>query len=265
MDGLLRGIRAEGTAPTGAARAAATPAILYAPTWNPYLASVDMLGGRWLRELFDAHPDVRVLLKPHPHIPVRAPEWMARLEDWARADTRVRLVDPGADFYALMEQADVLLTDVSSIMFYYLALDRPLVLLNNPRRADDPYFEPEGPEWAWRDMGDEVDQEEDLAAGLLEALRHPERRAEARARYRERVFGSLTDGRAAARIAERVRALVLPAEHEREWVDALWHAFEANRRLREVESSVSYRLARRLNGAPRLKRMVGGVVRRVLR
>jgi hypothetical protein len=260
MDGVLRRIAAGIAAPASAT----APTVLYAPTWNPYLSSVSMLGDRWLRDLFDARPDVRVLLKPHPHIPLRSPEWMARLEAWARADARVSLVEPDADFYALMERADVLLSDVSSIVFYYLALDRPLVLLNNPLRAQDPYFEPEGPEWVWRDMGLEVDREEDLAGALLESLRHPGRRADARARYRERVFGSLTDGRAAARIADRVRALVLPAEHEREWVDALWHAFEQNRHLRELEGSVSYRLARRLDAAPRIKKMVGGVMRRVL-
>lgn len=260
MDATLRRITAgETDRPAGG-----PPTVLYAPTYNRLLSSVDMLDDRWLDETWARCPELRVVIKPHPHIPWKSPHWMARFEEWTRADVRVRFADPGADFYTLMCDADVLLTDASSVMFYYLALDRPLVLLTNPRRAEDVGFNASGPEWAWRDMGTEVRRWEDLPAAIEESVRHPERRAATRAHYRERVFGPLTDGRAAERIAARVRSLLRPAEVEREWVEALWNTFERLRPLRGVEASISFRFARCLDRVPRLKQTVGRMVRRVL-
>lgn len=260
MDGTLRRIAAgEAGRPAGE-----RPTLLYAPTFSPLLSSVEMLDDRWLDETWARCPQLRIVIKPHPHIPLKAPRWMARFEAWARADTRVRIADSGADFYTLMCDADVLLADVSSVIFYFLALDRPVVLLTNPRRAEDIGFNPSGPEWAWRDLGTEVGRWEDLPDAIEGSVRHPERGATLRARYRERVFGPLTDGRAAERIAARVRSLVRPSEIEREWIEALWDTFERLRLLRDVEASLSYQIARRLDRVPRLKRTVSHMVRMVL-
>lgn len=60
---------------------------------------------------------------------------------WALADgnPNVYLVDDAS--------ADVLVSDASSIIFQYLAVDRPLVLISNPSRFASPHYDQRGVEW----------------------------------------------------------------------------------------------------------------------
>lgn len=183
--------------------------LLYAPTHNPLLSSTRGLGHHWAPGLRRDFPRLRVLLKPHPHTHERDPLVIARYRAWAEADPGIELVEGAdADIYPLLADADILLTDASSVMFYFLALDRPLILYSNPRRQEDSLrFDPDGFEWRWRDMGLGIESAAALPAAVAASLAAPQAQASARARYRERLFGDLFDGRAAARVAEHVLAL----------------------------------------------------------
>jgi hypothetical protein len=123
-----------------------------------------------------------------------------------------------------MSMADVLISDASSVPFYYLAFDRPIILINNPKRFDEPrFFDPDGPEWVWRDMATQIDDAAALPGALHRCIEHPEELAERRSFYRERIFGEFTDGRAAIRIARKLRALAAPSAHDRSWVEIVWN------------------------------------------
>lgn len=192
------------------ARPAGTgPTLLYAPTHNPQLSSIRALGRQWAPALRHEFPHLRVLLKPHPHTYERDPLVIARYRAWAEADPGIELVEGAdADIYPLLAAADILLTDASSVMFYFLALDRPLILYSNPRRHEDALrFDPDGYEWRWRDMGIEIEDAAQLPAAVAASLAEPQAQAAARARYRERLYGGLFDGRAAERVAAHVLAL----------------------------------------------------------
>jgi CDP-glycerol glycerophosphotransferase (TagB/SpsB family) len=192
-----------------APRASHERCVLYAPTHNALLSSLKRLGRDWGPRLREALPDVRLLIKPHPLSHEREPAWMERFARWSREDAGIEFVaDPIADVYALLPRADVLLTDASSVMFYFLALDRPVVLYTSPLRADDPLrFDRDGAEWAWRDLGIEFESPDARIPSLRRALDEPAARAASRARYRERVLGDTFDGRAAARVADKLLAL----------------------------------------------------------
>src|SRR5690606_18787072 len=110
----------------------------------------------------------------------------------------------GEDVMPWLKAADVLVTDASSVQLEFLALDRPLVLLDNPERAASIHFDPKGLEWVWRDMGDAIENVEVLPAALSNALDYPRERAPQRAIYRERLFGQLVDGRSGSRLAEHI-------------------------------------------------------------
>lgn len=195
-------------------RARAMPAreqktLLYAPTFNPNLSSVRPLGKSWASDLRRRHRDLRIIIKPHPHTAQEQPLWLSRWQTWAEADPLIELItDPDRDVYELMPEADVLLTDASSVMFYFLALDRPIILVDNPLRFDDPNrFAPDGEEWQWRDIGERIESAEALPAAIDAAFAAPDRHAEVRQHRAGRIFGNLFDGRAAERVAERVLAL----------------------------------------------------------
>jgi hypothetical protein len=189
--------------------ASGTRCVLFAPTYNPTLSAAALVGPEVRRRICAARNDMVLVIKPHPTSFERSPDW---IDGWRRAaagESQVHLVDdPAADVAPWLRLADVLVSDVSSVAFQYLALDRPIVLVTNPAANEDPaHYDPEGIEWTWRDMAEEVREVEHLADAVARALDGPDRFAEQRAGYRERLFGTLTDGRSAERIVERIDAL----------------------------------------------------------
>ncbi len=190
-------------------RADGPPTLLYAPTHNPSLTSLNRLGRHWGPNLRAAMPELRILIKLHPHSPSKQPLWCERLRGWAAADPGIEVIDDvDSDIYPLLAQADVLLTDASSVMFYWLALDRPLILVDSPHRFGDAQrYAPEGYEWQWRDMGERIEDGGALMAAVHRALASPQTHAAARSVYRQRLFGDRFDGHAAHRVARHVLEL----------------------------------------------------------
>ena len=82
--------------------------------------------------------------------------------------------DANDDVIPYLRAADALITDASSVQLYYLALDRPMILINNPDRFACEYFDPRGFEWTWRDMGKQIDNVEELPATVSAVLADPQ-------------------------------------------------------------------------------------------
>ena len=186
--------------------------VLYAPTWHHGLSSLPMLAERAVELLHGARPRTFVVIKPHPLVqegqdPVLAP-WMQTLREICRNRPDTLLIeDRGEDVMPWLNAADVLVTDASSVQLEYLALNRPLVLIDNPERLASLHFDSKGLEWAWRDMGDAISDVEQLPATIARALDHPGQRAPERAVYREKLFGKQVDGRSGIRLAEKIDQL----------------------------------------------------------
>ncbi|MBA7569687.1 hypothetical protein ES708_11428 [subsurface metagenome] len=234
MDGVLnpdlnkKGIKL----PDDFSRGKAT--LLYAPTWNKLITSVEMLGDKWLDRVRQAVPELNIIIKPHPHIPKVFPKIMSAWRKAASDNERILLVDGDADIYPYFPLTDILLSDAASPIFYFLALDRPIILVNNPLRFKaGGSFDPEGPEWLWRDVGIEINHADELESALVRSLRKPEEKAERRAYYRDKIFGDLLDGRAAERIADRVRSLINP-KPEDEWVSRSWNSVASRQPVSRV-------------------------------
>lgn len=207
--------------------------LLYAPTWNSYLNSVEVLGDQWLDTLGRSMPRINVIIKPHPHIPTLFPRWMAMWKAAARRNKQTVLIeDSNANIYEYLDSADILLSDASSVIFYFLALNRPIILVNNPHRFKDRgFFAPIGHEWTWRDMGIQIERGNELPDALQRCLRSPAEFSKQRTLYRTRIFGNLLDGRAAERIADQIRALCKPSARDSTWVSLSWNAASAFGRL----------------------------------
>ena len=186
--------------------------VLYAPTWHHGLSSLPMLGERAVELLHGGRSDTFVVIKPHPLVqegqdPNLAP-WMETLRLACRGRPNTHLIESrGEDVMPWLKAADVLVTDASSVQLEYLALDRPLVLIDNPERLTSLHFDSKGLEWVWRDMGESIAEANALPAALANALDHPKQRAPQRAVYREKLFGTLADGHSGGRLAERIDRL----------------------------------------------------------
>jgi CDP-glycerol glycerophosphotransferase (TagB/SpsB family) len=186
--------------------------VLYAPTWHQGLSSLPMLNSRVAELLHAGRGDTFLVIKPHPLVqegqdPLLAP-WMQTLRDACRDRPDTLLIENrGEDVMPWLNAADVLVTDASSVQLEYLALDRPLVLIDNPERVNSIHYDAKGLEWIWRDMGEAVSEVNALPAAIATALDNPRHRAKERAVYRDRLFGSLVDGRSGTRLAENIDRL----------------------------------------------------------
>jgi glycosyltransferase involved in cell wall biosynthesis/Flp pilus assembly protein TadD len=183
--------------------------VMFAPTFNPHLSAAPMLGAKAAALIRGDRDDLSIVIKPHPITCDHQPQWMEWWRTLAAADPHVHLVaDPTADVVPYLQAADVLISDCSSVVFQYLALDRPIVLVTNPARVHDPRgYNADALEWRWRDLGEEVEDVTHLAAAVARALADPGTRADRRAEYRRLLFGTLTDGRAVERLLAKLMEL----------------------------------------------------------
>lgn len=186
--------------------------ILYAPTWHHGLSSLPMLSDQVLQLLRPPRDDTLLVIKPHPLVqegadPVVAP-WMERLRRLCHGHSNIHLIeDRSTDVMPWLNAADLLITDASSVQLEFLALNRPIILINNPERFQSPHFDPQGYEWSWRDMGEAVDSVDQLPAAIARALDKPKIGESVRLRYRDRLFGPTADGRAGERLVGKIGML----------------------------------------------------------
>lgn len=224
MDEVFRSLQSPDDSPAKKLFPDKGPVLLYAPTWNSTFNSAEVLGKGWGEMLRKTHPDLNILIKPHPHALEENGEWMTVWRNMASRDPKIHLIeDTHSDIYQYFAGSDILMSDASSPMFFFLALDRPIILVNNPRRfTDRTWFDSSAPEWQWRDMGIEIESAAELPGAVTRCLLHPQENAEKRALYRERLFGNLFDGKASERIAQLVRTLLRPDAGNAPWVENAW-------------------------------------------
>jgi hypothetical protein len=188
--------------------------VLYAPTYNPGLSSVPVLGDRLAELIIGQRDDICVITRPHPNIIERNPQWLAWFRGASARNSNFHLIeDMGLPMAALMLAADAIVSDSSNCAFQFLALDRPIVLIDAlDREQAGESFEAGSIEWAWRDVGEGVKDVSDLASAVGRSLNDPTLGADRRAFYRAKLFGDLTDGRAAERVAMNIENLELKRE-----------------------------------------------------
>jgi CDP-glycerol glycerophosphotransferase len=170
--------------------------VLYAPTFRE--TARDSQGRRRLDGPFDPASlraalggDAVVLFRPHPTVYDPAP---------ATADGFVRDVTDYPDAIDLLAAADVLVTDYSSLLFDYAGTGRPMVFfaydLDVQRGGFTFDYEARVPGPVLRDTGALADALRDVDAVAAEY-------ADRRRAFAEE-FCALDDGRAAARVVDRV-------------------------------------------------------------
>ena len=184
--------------------------VLFAPTFHPALSAAPMLGERAVEELRGDRDDIVVVIKPHPVTCAYQPHWLAWWRHAAHDRPNVHLVDSAAaDIVPLLAAADVLVTDCSNVMFQFLAMDRPIVLVENPDRFSATNgFDPDALEWTCRGIGERVDDTAALALAVARALDGDDPAQSVRAECRRRLFGDSADGHALDRLVGRIESIL---------------------------------------------------------
>ena len=121
--------------------------VLYAPTREGFYSewdysSVVTQGAVILRALL-ALPDVRVLFKPHPGTGTDNPDYLVELEALTamvqRAGAPHEVVTGGEGLYAAFNRADLLVSDVSSVITDFLASGKPYVVTHSGSKRPEEF------------------------------------------------------------------------------------------------------------------------------
>lgn len=176
--------------------------ILYAPTYrdgmgNAKLFPFDDMSVTRLAEFLE-HNDCTLIIRRHLFE-------KGAVQDKESVPNRILIDDRESIYGSLQEElldADILITDYSSIYLDYLALDRPVVFIPYDQKE---YETKRGLMFDYDSVtpGPKVDSLQSLLDVLAEYLRDPKRDSEVRRAVRD-MFHEKQDGKAAERLAERI-------------------------------------------------------------
>ncbi|WP_045211691.1 CDP-glycerol glycerophosphotransferase family protein [Desulfonatronovibrio magnus] len=175
--------------------------ILYAPTYNQELTSLDYLLENMDQVLMT--DQTMLLIKLHSRC---KPGHRLAAQKLVHKDPRIVFIS-GQNITEFLALADVMVSDVSSAMMEFAALDKPLVLFNNPAWKDYEHFNPKDIDFAWRDIGLQITRSDQLKDAVQECLQYPEKLSGIRTRYTDQLFANKYNGDASDNIARLVSGL----------------------------------------------------------
>jgi hypothetical protein len=118
------------------------PTVLYAPTWEGFLeqsnySSLASMGVAMVSAMLAMPNPPRIVFKPHPSSGHRRPDMREAQEEIARllgeAGSDHQVYETGTvSLYAAFNSADVMITDISSVLTDFLASHKPYIV-TNPR------------------------------------------------------------------------------------------------------------------------------------
>lgn len=166
--------------------------VLYAPTFNEDLSSVYLFADRFAEF---ARADRVLFVKLHGST---RSDTIAAYRAIARNTPGVIFVeDP--NIAPCLGGADVLISDVSSVMMEFMALDKPVILFDHPQMTRYHGYKPDDIEHAWRDLATRVASFEEMACAVDDVLANGDERGPKRREYAARLFAD-REGGAAARV-----------------------------------------------------------------
>ncbi len=179
--------------------------ITLAPTFNLELSAVPLLADR-VRDLVADRPKRHLLIKLHGMAPA---VWVEMYRLISAVEERIHFVE-AVDLTPALIAADVVISDVSSAFMEAIALDKPVVLVDNPLQTSFAHYDPNDIEYAWRDVGLRVSTVEETIAAVERSFANPGEKADLRAAYGPRLVGPI-DGKAAERASLQIlKAVDLP-------------------------------------------------------
>jgi len=157
------------------------PIILFAPTFNRDLSAMFGLGEQ-IQVL--AKEGATLLIKLHGTALNHFVNLYGKL---ARENPDIIFIQDG-NLAPYLSISDVLVSDVSSAMFEFMALDKPVVLYNSPNWQKYHGFDPQNIEYQWRDFAFQGSSMEEISRGVDEALENPGKYADKRTEYSAKLF-----------------------------------------------------------------------------
>jgi choline kinase len=174
--------------------------ILFAPTFNEELSAIPCVGER-IGELCDER--TILLIKLHTMTDV---SWVSRYRELAARNRNIRFIDD-IDASPALLATDLLVSDVSSVVLEFMFLDKPVIVVNNPRLQEYPYYLPDDIEYKVRAACLQVADMEGLKAAVARSWADPGELSALRMGYATS-YSYGRDGGSVRRIVQAVRQLM---------------------------------------------------------
>lgn len=116
--------------------------VLYAPTWEAFVDSVDYSSvgdlGMGLLKTLAGLSNVQVVFKPHPYTGSRSTTHARCLKEMKRfcLSNDIRVEEGLNSIHECMNESDLLITDVSSVLNDYLISRKPIILCVNEKLSE---------------------------------------------------------------------------------------------------------------------------------
>jgi hypothetical protein len=176
--------------------------VLYAPTWEGYVKNVDYssigpLGYEFCKQLLESGR-YTFLFKPHPYTGKVSGKKTRDLDKLKALCERhgAQICSDDASLHELMNQSDILICDISSVLNEYLVTKKPILLCKTSRAENGSFLE----EFPSSRAATVIETGQDVTR-IIAGIENRDEQREERARIRRASLGEFTEG-ALARFAQ---------------------------------------------------------------
>ncbi|MCD4651001.1 MAG: CDP-glycerol glycerophosphotransferase family protein, partial [Candidatus Cloacimonetes bacterium] len=198
--------------------------ILFSPTFNDELSMLPFMQ----KNLPEIIPDSNtlVIVKLHGSTDTKYKEIYRNL---VKHDQRIIFADDDElDITPFLVLCDVLVSDVSSTVMEFAALDKPVVLFNNPDCKKYKHYNPADIDFAWRDIGIQVQTLEEMKNAVARCFDRPEEFKKVRKTYTDQLFANKQKGNATEKIVQAVLHLAMQNTDALVSNDTQWQSDESS-------------------------------------
>ncbi|MDD3051098.1 MAG: CDP-glycerol glycerophosphotransferase family protein [Candidatus Cloacimonetes bacterium] len=140
--------------------------LLFAPTFNQELSIVPHIGFN-LRKFI---PDyINIIVKLHGVAPV---QWKQQYREFADRSNNVYYSEDN-DITECYIASDIILSDVSSVVYEFASLHKPVIVFDSPTQKQYVNYDPDDLEYAYRDVGIRINNVESLQEAVFRGLINP--------------------------------------------------------------------------------------------
>lgn len=198
-----------------------SPTILFAPTYNPEISAAAIPGNKLYDIISQAFSEFKLIIKPHPAILDRRFEHLKKYEKsfdewityWKYLEDNFQNVkfinDPSESISKFFVEADILISDRSSLIWEFIILERPVLLYHS---NDQPEL------WSQVKTDLSIDNKLDVGVGYENINQfsdslgkifdlHENYYQKNQQNYRDEIFGNFQDGLSSFRVAQEIKKI----------------------------------------------------------
>jgi len=180
--------------------------VLYMPDWRRGISAEPAMREALVQLCLARDGAFDVVVRPHPVTLKQQQSWVDGWVDLSASCPNLTVhVEPGVNHLSLMAEADLLLSDFSSLAVTFMAFNTPLVLIRPRLDAPPQHRLSDRQTGLLESVATCLDGGADVVGHVVKSLEHPNVNDESRARMRSVVFGGSADGHAAIRTVSLLR------------------------------------------------------------